>query len=106
MNARFWVWWNDGWVKLTLRPGEVVHLRTAGPTDEGYYYIDEVYENDGNELWCDYESGGSDCNGPLTRHAMSVCHLVDLEPCTEPQSPPWKHIKSWQRDAYAEAAGY
>lgn len=106
MNARFWVWWNDGWVKLTLRPGQVVHLHESHPTDEGYSYTEEVYEHDGDEVIVTYEQGGSDCDGPLTHHCVCSARLSELQSTAEPECPPWRRVRAWQHDAYAEAAGY
>lgn len=34
-NARFWVWHNDDYVKLTLSPGESISTFQSESTEEG-----------------------------------------------------------------------
>jgi hypothetical protein len=36
LNARFWAWWNHGWVKITLRPGQHLDISLWERTDEGH----------------------------------------------------------------------
>lgn len=106
MNARFWVWWNDGWVKLRLKPGEVIQLYESHDTDEGFSFQNEIYEHDDDYISCHVQSGGRDCDGPLEHHSVYECTLQELQPAADSVSPPWRKVKAWQRDAYAEQMGY
>lgn len=106
MNARFWIWWNDDWVKLTLEPNTTLQLYDAHETDEGYSFQSEFFEHDGDTLIRESTSGGRDCDGPIEYHDVSECHLSTLDTCAEPQCPPWQRVKAWQRDTYAEQMGY
>ena len=106
MNARFWTWWNGDWVKLTLRPGEVVLLYESHETDEGYSFQEERFEHDGDSLIRESASGGRDCDGPITYHSVCECRLSNLPQAAEPECPPWARLNAWQRDTYAEMAGY
>lgn len=65
MNARFWVYWNYDWVKLTLAPGQVLQLYDGGSTEEGYWFLEELFEHDGDTVVRTTRSGGSDCDGPI-----------------------------------------
>ena len=124
-SARFWVWWNDGWVKLTLRPGQTLSHGYSGPTDEGWSSEHHNYEYDAETLCVTSHctSDGSDCDGRLTRYYDCECRVDDLHavpppPLDEqafcrrsirefwPMRPLWKKIGSSQRDYNAEAAGY
>jgi hypothetical protein len=49
-NARFWTWWNGGWVKLTLRPGQRLVLHAFRRTDEGYSEQHEEYKHEGSAV--------------------------------------------------------
>lgn len=101
MNARFWVYWNGGWVKLTLRRGETVTLYECHSTDEGYAFRREDFSYYGTSVQRTVISGGSDCDGPIEHHAEYSC------PVTKSMGQPeWQEHTRWQRDAYAEAAGY
>ena len=50
MNARFWIWWNGDWVKITLRPGQSIAMRCGGATDEGFNVESSGYEHDGDRV--------------------------------------------------------
>lgn len=133
-NARFWIWHNDGWVKLTLTPGESARFGTGGSHEEGYHCEDWCYEYDaeGQSVVCHSVAWGRDCDGPYRRFAKSYCPLTELksrsmfEECGRlfwcpfyemdlvmPSSsdygiycPEWRKESSFQRDYYAEAMGY
>lgn len=36
MNARFWIWLNGSWVKLTLQPGEIQRWHKYSRDEEGF----------------------------------------------------------------------
>jgi hypothetical protein len=124
-NVRFWNYWNGSYSRLTLKPGDTLTLDRCESTDEGHEYETEEYEYDAHEgiIICTMASGGIDCDGPIMHHAEFVWHpggditpALDMDengelhivrwngqPCMRPC---WTKQSAWQRDAYAEAAGY
>lgn len=110
MNARFWVWWNDGWVKLTLRPEQKLECGWRKPTDEGWSSYYESWEHDGSGVLCQSEDDGVDCDGRLTRNWEGYCPLERLSwvetDDLEVNRPAWERGNAYQRDYSAEACGY
>ncbi len=110
MNARFWIWWNDGWCKLTLRPGQSVTMYTGKPTDEGFSCEAQTYEYDGETVASEINTWGADCDGRHEWHGESSCTLEGLHGIEGdeygPDRPDWQRGRSSQRDQYAELAGY
>ena len=110
-NIRFWVFTNNGPVKLTLKPGQKLSHYQAEPTDEGWssqYDSWEYVAPDGYVL-NEFESDGVDCDGRLSRGGYRACMMDDLDSGAEfdgVQYPAWQRYESWQRDYQAEAAGY
>lgn len=113
-NARFWVYWNQGWAKLTVRPGETLHLYRGGATDEGFYRRSESYYIQGDLLYCDHDSFESDCDGRHGYNSTHVCPLdrlaakapEDYMPAGAPHTPKWTSESEWQRDHFAESMNY
>lgn len=112
INARFWVWWNCGWVKLTLRPGQEVHLAHGRLTDEGFACEAQSFALDehGNVI-SEIRTWGRDCDGGHEWNAEHYCpvqamHDREDHETGEPICPPWAKLSSGQRDEYAEMAGY
>lgn len=120
-NARFWVWENDGWIKLTLKPGQTLRWVSGGSTDEGYSndYHSWEYDTEEGVVIADYANESRDCDGRHSYHATSNCLIGDLQalpPVTaDPENyvdeipvprPDWRRGASSQRDHYAEAMGY
>lgn len=110
MNARFWIWWNDGWVRLTLAPGQRMEFHTGGQTDEGFRSETETYENDGQFVRREIHSRESDCDGRHEWHSECECDVRDLKlhEADEhgPDRPVWEKQTSRVYDQYAEMAGY
>lgn len=115
INARFWLWWRGGWVKLTLRRGDSVTAFYSERTDEGWHSEAETYRFDGAFVTCRTETDGRDCDGRLSTHRTERCHVLDLrarmnEPEYRPPGggglPEWRTVKAGRRDYSAEAAGY
>lgn len=120
-NARFWIYWN-GWVKITLRPGERIVLHHGGPTDEGFIYHEEAYLYGDGRVICDAETHSRDCDGPLSTYRSDICQVAELNDrewdaddlewrsergrFTPPSRPLWRKESASQRDHYAEAMGY
>lgn len=113
MNARFWVYHN-GWVKLTLKPGQKLNHTFSCLTDEGYVTQAETYSHDGTYVYSDMFETGRDCDGPYSRSTMVRCHISSLKdnPSEDifgeiaPDRPFWERVDSWQRDIFAEEMGY
>ena len=125
-NARFWVWWHDGWVKLTLRPDQTLTAAYGGPTDEGWSSYCESWTHEGDRIVRECTSDSSDCDGRHSNYSDDACPLDQLAvighvkqtPWVEgigcklvndpdaPLTPDWQEVKSSQYDQFAEAAGY
>lgn len=125
-NARFWVNWNDGWVKITLKPEQSLEAGYSRSTDEGWCSWRERWTHDGDSVLRETESDGSDCDGRLTQYYDCQCSIWSLaayqpEKQTDwvegvgcefvpdldaPMLPQWEEVHSSQRDYAAEAAGY
>lgn len=118
MNARFYVYVNKDWCKLTLKKEQKVEIRRGGPTEEGYYAFADIYEFDGDHVHHEHHYYAKDCDGPFEKHSYYICPVSDLkklEPeeiefdgCTLslPARPDWQEVSSYQRDIYAEMMGY
>lgn len=114
-NARFWVWRN-GWVKLTLTPGQVVTIRSGGPHDEGWSFCAETFEHCGQWVQSEIYEEGCDCDGRYSRGGMWECSLADLRARDMARddapentgifAPAWQKTDCHQRDYAAEAMGY
>jgi hypothetical protein len=118
-NARFWIWYPpaEGWVKLTLKPGQRLTLHWGGPHDEGYTYSAETYEFTGYTVICESTTSGCDCDGRLDTQLDVHCPLAKLrdrdvfadsglDVSRGIMAPKWERVTASQRDYAAEAAGY
>ena len=125
-SARFWVYWNGSYTKLTLQPGESVELWTSAPHDEGYSSNSVTYSHCGHTITESYHSASRDCDEPMEHFNERFCNFYYLKviPATvpfvddngltqyrpDPQTmlPDWEQVKGArrQRDYFAEAAGY
>ncbi len=115
-NARFWVFWNNDWAKVTLRPGQGVTMSSFQYTDEGFSRTTEdyYYNEHRNVIESTWHNESRDCDGPLERFGKYECNVADLnfnegrndEYGWCPSRPLWKKVSSRQRDHYAEAMGY
>jgi len=117
-NMRFWVWWNHGWVKLTLtRKRPVIKLSRGDWTEEGWSAEHEVFKlaPEGKGVDCEKHTYAKDCDGPHEWHWEGFCHYTELrEPIEDEifdgdspgERPKWQEKSCSQRDMYAEVAGY
>ena len=108
-NARFWVFWNDGAVKITLKPGQSLSVEVGGPTDEGWYREGITWHHEGVTVRRECADDGSDCDGRLTHYGESRCCIYGLASGNEvdgQQMPAWELTNRGQRDYQAERAGY
>lgn len=123
MNARFWAWHNDGWVKLTLKPYQTLRHYHWHRTDEGWSseFIEWQYTtNDNGDALIERrtENCGRDCDGRLDRYYNDWCYVSDLQGDDrshedwhrhgiDPRyTPAWQPGRCSQRDYEAEKAGY
>lgn len=116
-NARFWIWWNQGWVKLTLtRRRPIIQLLMGRQTEEGYTQEYQVYRLMVDGVECETHVYSSDCDGPHEWHWEGRCAFDRLREPTDPDlivdpedpcdRPMWERTHVSQRDVYAEMAGY
>lgn len=112
-NARFWIFWNNSFVKLTLAPGQVIHVAAGGATDEGWRRECQRYEHCGDHIASEYSEMGADCDGRHDWHCETQCTLDRLaaRECDDTISgrfmvPDWQRVRASQRDYTAEAMNY
>lgn len=119
-NARFWVFINDAWVKVTLRCGQTLTWGKSRPDEEGYSFETSTWCHEGPIVIDEWSNGGSDCDGPISRSGTSYCPIADLagvEAMGEDMRdyfdgriihrPEWRQAGSTRvHDARAQAAGY
>lgn len=104
MNARFWIWHHEDWVKVTLKLGQKIELRYGSRTDEGFFCMVETYEHTGEGLVSTSTEWGRDCDGPYERRYDHYAAIRELK--HNNGRPKWQRTSSSQRDIYAEAMGY
>lgn len=107
-NYRFWIYYKNSPVKLTIRPQQTIEIFEGGATEEGYDWTVNVYHHTGDELLRESTREARDCDGPLTQHTDCICtpdklHSHEFDGV---KYPDWDRVKSWQRDIYAEQMGY
>jgi hypothetical protein len=130
-NARFWDFVNEGYVKLTLKPGQKIRFGHSGPDEEGWHYERYMFEHsdDGLGIVCHRASGGRDCDGRIDegathfaaydRLAVHGAFIQDEDRNPSPESvarahhdgrrimqPDWNEIRHGIRDHSAELANY
>ena len=121
-NVRFWVYWADGPVKLTLRPGQSLTAHAARRTDEGWSSETDTWTHDYDRIARESGTDGVDCDGRLSRECTCEAKLHELAQ-TDPYVsdcasraerdaysgvlfPYWDRVNASQRDYSAEAMGY
>ena len=116
-NARFWEYINEDYVKITLRPEQMLEWSISGPTDEGWAWEYHSWSHEGSCIKHECDTAARDCDGRFdqnTKSQTSVTKLVDHAAYQEPLDhvgnvimlPSWEPVTSSQRDYTAEAAGY
>ncbi len=120
-NVRFWDYVNDGYVRITLKPGqELKHYRYSA-NEEGYSSTLEGWEYPVGETFIisKFAMHGRDCDGRVSRAGVSTCPIGNLDYrrpyqyqdgsgklVWSPRQPAWVRKSSSCRDYEAEAAGY
>lgn len=126
-NARFWVWENDGWTKLTLQVGQELSFCSGGRHEEGYHNTVTTWKHAGDKVMCATESHWRDCDGPGQSHSVYECpldRLSGLKPVLDLEewrprplryivgnddvvgTPQWVRTGEGQRDHFAESMNY
>ncbi|MDD5350034.1 MAG: hypothetical protein PHQ12_07470 [Chthoniobacteraceae bacterium] len=116
MNARFWVFENGDWVKLTLRPGQALSRSQSHPTDEGWRFRGMTWRLEGDTVYQFTTCRETDCDGLGEFEQDDVCPVDQLKakPMDADETPggpfifrpAWTLAASQSRDHTAEAAGY
>ena len=105
MNARFREWINEGWVTITLSPGEELNWGRGGQTDEGWESTRYSWLLEGGNIHRTIVYDGADCDGRLTRFNECMARVEDISTDGK-RRVEWASFESSQRDYAAEAAGY
>lgn len=110
-NARFWIYWNGDYVKLTLKPGRDIHLWHSQLTDEGFSSVQETYFHGGNEVVSTIVHESRDCDGRHSYYWRGYCPLSELQARDQHEyclvrMPNWEKEASSQRDQFAELSNY
>lgn len=108
-NAKLWVWWRDGFVKLKLKPGQKLACHHYEKCDEGHSFQHCEYEHTGETVTIKANAGGSDCDGHVANHYDAECRLENLSKMTcmdGVNTPDWQDVKESRRDQFAEAMNY
>jgi len=110
-NARFLFWWADGFVKLTLKPGQSLSCYQGAKDEEGYNCtsVNFRYDVDDTKIYREDTTWGRDCDGGHSFKSESYCAVSRLRSHKLESGeliPTWEEIDSSQYDQYAEMAGY
>jgi hypothetical protein len=113
-NARFWVFVNDGWVRLSLGVGQYLTHSVGGPDEEGFSYTHTRWARygHGREEFIEQSvaTNARDCDGPLDTYWVGECRVDALEDHPSFDNavpvPNWEKVSASQRDHFAEVAGY
>src|SRR5688572_21903129 len=77
-NHRFWIWWRDGWVKLTVRPHESLTAARFSHHDEGWSSCSETFTHSPDGVFSTEVHDGRDCDGRLTLTYRRFAKCEDL----------------------------
>jgi len=109
-NARFWVWWNDGLVKLTLKPGQELRCWRSERHEEGWSSSLVEWEHTGEELLCRIIEDGTDCDGRVSYESYHSCPVGSLATrwnrFYRVWLPSWKLEGSAINDRFARSMNY
>lgn len=107
-NARFWVSWRHGIVKITLKPGQTRHAAHGQQEDEGWSRTAMSWEHQGDTVASKGMVDGCDCDGRIREYWEAECPITELnaQEFSGVHYPKWRVTESERRDFQAEAAGY
>ena len=78
VTVRFWTFYRNSRVKLTLREGKHITFGFSAPHDEGYSFEGYRYFIEDNLVVQEWTSGGRDCDGSMHDKGTLFCPLNDL----------------------------
>ena len=118
-NVRFWVYYKNDWVKLTLRGRLPIRFGFSIPDKEGGYVESYRYRIEECQLVKYWMSGGVDCDVEHFTTGTQICSLNDIEkvPVHDGETgdsfegkiifrPDWKNYDEVVHDGFAINANY
>ena len=118
-TARFWIYVNNDYVKISLKPGQTLNWYTKEATDEGWSGEGLSFEYDADLVLVLRESvtEGRDCDGRIQYFDKAQCAIEDLQNGNDTfdmfeehghivQFPCWERVTSEVCDEQAQKAGY
>lgn len=113
-TLRFWTHNKDGWVRLSLKPGQRLTHVTGGRTDEGWSRRVNTWEHAGEGVKLSYLDEGRDCDGYVSQAGELFCKAEKLmsdvfvrDDGRAIHRPEWEELSEPMcRDEYAEASNY
>lgn len=113
----FWYRFDGETRRMTLMPGEQIHLFAYRVTDEGWHNDDETVSVSRFDcrIWVESKACERDCDGRLDRYWSGFCRKNDRqkiglrysgEKPDRRRFPAWTCDDSHQRDFTAESMGY
>jgi hypothetical protein len=115
-SVRFWHYGPDGQpIKIRLTEGKQIYWSRGGVADEGWHRDSYIWGFYGDWVYEHHCSDGRDCDGRLTTHYHSRCHVNALNKGVMDADNPGVVYPAWQRDKderdevydeYAQAANY
>lgn len=111
MTARFWVFENGGWIKLSIKPGDGLCWHWSARHEEGWSAAEHCWRIEGNRVVEEWSTDGRDCDGRLGSSGVRTCRLDELAliPIEEQPAirrPAWERGRTVINDHSARAAGY
>ena len=108
-TLRFWVYFNRGFVKLSLREGEALTHFRAWDNGEGVSAETNIFSHDSGMITWACHGVWRDCDGPGESYSAYESRDLQGFESSNPKAPPlpkWQEKRAFQRDIYAENAGY
>lgn len=115
-NAKLWVYHDGAFVKLTIRPGEVLRRRDCRKTDEGWDSTEEEWRHEGDRVVHEGANSASDCDGRHSYDFERFALLTELQvnqtwswngtPRAGVFTPNWQESRSAVYDQYARMSNY
>jgi hypothetical protein len=111
-NARFWVFANNGFVKITLRPDQSLTWGWSARHEEGWSSEVVTWTHTGTAVERERSCDGRDCDGRTSEDQITACALDALATwdTTLPDAPglvpTWDDVRTSRYDEYAEGMNY
>src|SRR5262245_13524241 len=102
-TARFWIWHNDGWVRMKITDrDQAFEVVSGGPNEEGFSYTYQRFWIEGDCVFREVVTDARDCDGPLETYDIYRAYGTELE-CERGDDnhrrPKWEHLEGHRRDA-------